>query len=102
WRDSRVLELLSENYIIIALYTDDKTELLENEWYTSQTNGKVMKTLGKKNAAMEVDMFGTNAQPLYVITDTNGKILTSQKLYAYNTSIDDFIAYLEEGIEAYQ
>lgn len=97
WSDSRVQEILARDYVIVALYVDDRTKLSENEYYTSSSDGKVKTTLGKKNAAFQVDAFGSNALPMYVITNADQQILTSQQSYTYSTDIDAFIAYLEEG-----
>ncbi|MFP4489296.1 MAG: protein-disulfide reductase DsbD family protein, partial [Bacteroidales bacterium] len=69
WSDPGVLRRLSENFVIIALYCDDRTRLPEDEWVTSSVDGKVKKTIGQVNTNHEILMFGTNTQPLYAITD---------------------------------
>ena len=79
WSDPRVQALLKE-YIIIALYCDDREELPEAEWVTSSINGKVMKTMGKRNADFQVTRFNTNTLPYYNLLDTEGKELTQEGL----------------------
>jgi thiol:disulfide interchange protein DsbD len=96
WSDPEVLRRLSENFVIIALYTDDRTKLPEADWKTSTVDGKVKNTMGKVNADLEIEMFGTNSQPLYVITDSDGNPLN--KPMEHNLNIKEYIDWLDEGI----
>ncbi|MEZ5011198.1 MAG: thioredoxin family protein [Bacteroidales bacterium] len=99
WSDPEVLRRLRENFVIIALYTDDRTKLPENEWKTSTVDGKVKNTIGKINADLEIEKFGTNSQPLYVITDHNGNPLN--KPMEHNLDIAEYISWLDEGIKLF-
>ncbi len=100
WPDDEVLKRLREDYIIIALYVDDRTELPKDEWITSTVDGKVKKTIGKKNADFQVTRFNVNAQPYYVLQDTSGNVLIPPR--AYDTDIEGFIEFLDAGKEAFQ
>lgn len=95
WSDPEVLRRLREDFLIIALYTDDKAELPPNEWITSKLDGKLKKTLGKKNADYLMSKFGTNTLPLYVILDTRGNELIQP--VGYSPDIKKFIDFLDEG-----
>jgi thiol:disulfide interchange protein DsbD len=95
WSDPEVLALLNE-YLIIALYTDEKTELPENEWVTSNVDGKVKKTVGKRNLDFEIDRFKTNQLPYYVTLDADGNPL-SDKGVGY-VSKEEFVAFLKKGL----
>jgi thiol:disulfide interchange protein DsbD len=99
WSDPGVLQRLNNNYVIIALYCDDREKLPENEWYTSNIDGKVKNTIGKINADREIEMFGTNTQPLYAIIDNDGKALN--ETMQYNLNIREYIEWLDEGFNAY-
>jgi thiol:disulfide interchange protein DsbD len=99
WSDPEVLRRLSQNFVIIALYTDDRTRLPEEEWKVSPVDGKMQKTLGKVNADLEIEMFGTNTQPLYVITDHNGNALNAPM--QHNLNIQEYIKWLDEGVELF-
>lgn len=99
WSDPRVLKLLQEEYVILALYVDDKTELPESEWKTN-AKGKVLKTLGKINADYQISKFNVNAQPYYVLMDGNENLLLTPK--AYDLNPDNFVDYLKKGVEAYK
>ncbi len=96
WSDPEVLKRLSNNFVIIALYCDDRTRLPETEWITSEIDGKVKKTIGQVNTNYEISMFGTNTQPLYAITDHEGNPLVDPM--AFNLNIEDYIKWLDEGL----
>jgi thiol:disulfide interchange protein len=97
WSDPRVLKKLQNNFIVIALYVDDKTSLPEEEWYRSRYDGKMKKTVGKKYADFQIARFGVNAQPYYVLLDHDGKELTAEN-FAYKKDVDAFLDFLNEGL----
>lgn len=99
WSDPRVLSMLKNDYLVVALYVDDKTELPESEWVTSTFDGKVKKTLGRKNFDFEVTRFGVSAQPYYLLLDTEGKLMVSPR--AYNLNVEEFVDFLEEGLKVF-
>ena len=98
WSDPRVQKMLREDYVILALYVDDKTEVPESEWITN-AKGKTLKTLGKINADYQISKFNVNAQPYYVLMDANENVLLKPK--AYDLNPDNFVDYLKKGIEAF-
>lgn len=100
WADSKVLEMLSTDYIVTALYVDDKTRLPESDWITSSYDGKVKKTVGKKYADFQISKFNTNAQPYYVLLDMNGDLLVNPR--AYDLDVDAFVDFLKRGLEEFK
>jgi thiol:disulfide interchange protein DsbD len=100
WSDPEVLRRLRENFVIVALYVDDRTQLPENEWIVSKIDGKVKKTIGKVNEDMEISKFNTNALPLYVITDHDGNALN--KPMPSNMNVEEYKRWLDEGAEAFK
>jgi len=95
WSDPEVLRRLREDYVVVALYVDDKTKLPESEWYVSDYDGKVKKTIGKQNADFQITRFNNNAQPYYVLLNNQGQLLKSPK--AYDLNVQNFIRFLDEG-----
>jgi thiol:disulfide interchange protein len=95
WSDPEVLRRLRENFVIIALYVDDRTPLPESEWINSLIDGKIKKTMGKVNEDIEISMFKTNALPLYAITDHEGNPMNDPSLH--NLDIKAYIKWLDEG-----
>ncbi|MCD4832225.1 MAG: thioredoxin family protein [Bacteroidales bacterium] len=100
WSDPKVLKRLQDDYLIIALYVDDRTKLPEDEWVTSAYDGKVKKTLGKKYADFQITKYSINSQPYYVLIDTNGETLVEPK--GYDLNIDNFIKFLDLGVEEFK
>jgi thiol:disulfide interchange protein len=102
WSDPSVQNMLRENFIIASLYTDDRTKLSAADQVTSLLDGKVKNTIGKKFNDLQISKFGSNALPLYVIVDSKGDVLTSsQKYYTYSSSVEDFMAFLNDGIKGF-
>jgi len=100
WSDPRVLERLRRDYIIVALYVDDRTELPESEWVTSARDGKVKKTIGKKNADFQATRFNVNGQPYYVLLDNEEKLLTEPR--GFDLNVEAFIQFLDKGVEEFK
>lgn len=93
WVDPQVLKRLKEDFVMVALYIDERLELPESEWYTSEYDDKVKKTLGKQNADFQITRFKNNAQPYYVILDHNENPLAQPK--GYDTDIQAFVEFLD-------
>lgn len=100
WSDPRVLERLRNDFVVIALYVDDKSTLPESEWVTSTYDGKVKKTLGKKYADFQISHFGVNAQPYYVLLDGQAQLLVQPR--AYDLNPDHFVEFLDSALAEFQ
>lgn len=99
WSDPEVLKRLNNDFVMLALYVDDKTDLQESEWYTSDYDNKVKKTIGKQNADLQIRKFNNNAQPFYIIINQDEEILLQPR--SYDLSINHFISFLEDGKKAF-
>lgn len=100
WSDPEVLNRLRENFIIVALYVDDKViEMPKEEWYINKA-GREVRLLGQKNTEIQIEKFGANAQPFYAILDGDGKSLVQP--HAYDLDIASYIMFLNEGYNAYK
>ena len=98
WSDPAVLQKLKNDFIIVALYADDKTEVEEKYWVTTST-GRVLKTLGKINSHFAKERFNVNAQPYYaIINPGTEEHLTTPR--AYDLDIPGFVKFLENGKNA--
>ena len=100
WSDPRVLTLLRQEFVILALYADDKKKADESDWVTTES-GRVLKTIGKINSDLVMRKYNANAQPYYVILDPATEQNTTEPM-GYNLDIDTFIEFLENGIEGYR
>jgi len=99
WSDPEILKRLRENFVIIALYVDDRTQLPENEWIISAIDGKQKKTIGKINEDLEISKFNTNALPLYVIADHDGNPVNTPM--PTNLNIGEYKQWLDEGVRLF-
>ena len=99
WFDPQVLDLLRNDFVVVALYSDDKKQLPESDWITTE-HGKVLKGMGKINAYRVHKLFGINAQPYYMILGADGEQLVPGR--GYDLNVDRFVAFLQGGIQAYR
>ena len=95
WSDPTVKAKLENDFVICALYVDDKKQVAKEDWVTA-ANGKVLKTLGKINSAFALEQFGANAQPHYVILDAEGKQLGDAR--GYNLDVAAFVEWMDGGL----
>ena len=98
WSDPTVLDMLRNDYIIVALYVDDKHKVAEEDWVTDAETGKIYKDLGRINSYIARDKFGVNAQPNYILLSPDGEQLAPAR--GYDLSIDGFVTFLQNGIAA--
>ncbi len=97
WSNPEVLKRLSENFVLVALYVDDRTQLSQDTWYKSTYDGKTKKTIGQQNADFQITRFNNNAQPFYVILNEDGELLIEPK--AYDLNISRFVDFLDQALE---
>ncbi|OAV69317.1 Thiol:disulfide interchange protein DsbD precursor [Bacteroidales bacterium Barb6XT] len=96
WTDSKVKQLLENDYVLISLFVDDKTKLPEPIEITEYGKTHKLKTIGDKWSYLQRSKFGANAQPFYVILDNEGKPLAPS--YAYDERIPPYIQFLQSGL----
>ena len=101
WANKSIAEKFNNEFVMTALYVDEKSvEVPVDEQFTSSNDGKLKKTLGEVNADIQIVNFQCNTQPFYVVVSPEGKVLT--KPMSYNTDSEEFIAFLNEGLENYK
>ena len=98
--DPRVLKMINENFIPVAIYTDDKTDLPEAEQFDSKILKRRVTSVGLKFQHLQAEKFSTLSQPYYVLLGTDEKELVSPPI-GVEFDIDKYLAYLAEGIAAF-
>ena len=93
WSDPEVLRMLREDFVILALYVDDKTKIPESEQIVTE-EGRALKDVGRLNSYIALTRFGVNSQPNYFVLDRNGDILKGPR--AYDLDIPAYIEFLSE------
>ena len=99
WSDPTVLGMLKNDFVIVALYTDDKQKLDKEDWVTDAETGKVYKDLGRANSYTARTLWNVNAQPNYILLSPEGELLVPVR--GYDLSIDGFVDFLQSGLDAY-
>lgn len=97
WSKPEILDRLKNDFVLVSLYVDDKTDLPFKEQGLSARGDKIQ-TIGDKNLDFEITAFSMNAQPLYKFMDHEGNILSPVQ-YGYDPNIDKFAAHLD-GVKA--
>jgi thiol:disulfide interchange protein DsbD len=101
WSDPAVLKILQDEVVLISLYVDDKKDLPKNEQYISKETGKEIISIGNKWSDFQITKFKANAQPYYIVLNTEGTML-SNKPESYNSNINEYKAWLREGIDRFK
>ena len=97
WTDSKVSDLINNDYVLITLYVDEKTPLPAPIKVTENGQERTLRTVGDKWSYLQRVKFGANAQPFYVLIDNEGNPLN--KSYSYD---EDIAKYVETGLDNYK
>lgn len=100
WTDPKVAGMLSNDYVLISLYVDDKTPLREPMTVTENGQQRTLRTVGDKWSYLERTKVGANTQPVYVLLDNEGKPLNG--LRSYDEDIQEYVNFLQAGLENYR
>ncbi len=100
WPDKEVLSRLTNDYVVIQLYVDDKTDLAAAEQTVSKYSGKKINTIGNKWSDLQASRFNANSQPFYVLLDTKGNLLVQPQGADYDPV--SFTKYLDSGLAAFK
>jgi len=100
WTEGNILNILRNDVVLISLYADNGTKLPKEEQYVSKTTGNKVKTIGNKWLEFQQVRYNTNAQPLYVVLDTDGNDLT--KAVGYTPDANEYEEWLKDGINKFK
>ena len=100
WSAPAVLSMLKNDFVVVALYTDDKQKLDKEDWVTDAETGKVYKDLGRANSYLARTKWNVNAQPNYILLSPDGEMLVPVR--GYDLSVEGFVNFLQSGLEAYR
>ncbi len=98
WSDKNILSILKNDLVLVSLYCDRKIDLPKEKQYVSKTTGKKVINIGNKWTDLQISRYKSNSQPLYVIIDNEGNDLESVTPMAFNTNIEEYKNWLENGI----
>lgn len=101
WSDERIHSILKNEVVLISLYVDDKKELPESEKYISKETGKKIRTYGNKWSDFQITRYKANAQPYYLILDTDGNTISDEPA-SYDPDIELYEDWLDDGISNFK
>lgn len=101
WVDPAVYKILSEEFVLISLYVDDRTELSEEEQiYVQQKNRqRQLKTVGNKWSYFQTLNFNNNSQPYYVLMSPDEELLNTP--VGYTPDATEYATFLNCGLNAF-
>ena len=100
WTDSKVSDIIQNDYVLITLFVDDKTPLPEHIKIMENGKETTLRTIGDKWSYLQRTKFGANAQPFYVLIDNEGNPLN--KAYKYDEDINEYVKFLQTGLDNYK
>jgi thioredoxin-related protein len=101
WPTPQVLSLVRDQYVLVQLYVDDKTELPAAEQAVSAFSGQQLTTLGNKWSDLQASRYNANSQPFYVLLDpATERVLATPQGADYDAA--KYAAFLQSGLAAYR
>jgi thiol:disulfide interchange protein DsbD len=95
WEDDQVMKMLAEDYVVVGLYTDDRTKLPDEEQYVSDIDGELIDKLGEKNLDLQIERYKTNSIPYHVIIKPDG----SEIKMGVTFEDEEFRDFIRSGIQ---
>lgn len=100
WTDESVKKVITEDYVLIQLFVDDKTPLPEPIEVVENGQNRKLRTVGDKWSYLQRTKFGSNTQPFYVLLDNEGHPLNTS--YSYDEDIAKYLDFLNTGLKNYK
>ncbi|MBQ8593960.1 MAG: thioredoxin family protein [Bacteroidaceae bacterium] len=100
WINPQVKEIIDNDYVLISLYVDEKAPLAEPIKVVENGKERTLRTIGDKWSYLQRVKFGANAQPFYVLVDSEGTPLN--KSYSYDEDVPKYIDFLKTGLKNYK
>lgn len=95
--NSRVRKTIEDNFVMIKLMVDDKTELPKPIYVNENGKNVKLTTYGDRWSYLQRYKFKANSQPYYVVLNAKGELLSGP--YFYDEDVDKFIGFLNKGVE---
>ncbi|MFN5334375.1 MAG: protein-disulfide reductase DsbD family protein, partial [Bacteroidota bacterium] len=102
WTNTEVRRLMSDEFVVVSLYVDDRQTLPAASQQTYLTRNGIDKdivTIGDQWATFQSENFRAVAQPQYAILNNDEKLMTQTKAYTPNPV--EFKNWLNCGLQAF-
>lgn len=101
WSEPTILPILKNDVVLISLYVDDKRPLPADKQFVTASGDKI-ETIGDKWTDFMISKYKTNTQPLYVLTDLEGKNLHDSKPTISYVGVEEYLSWLKTGISNFK
>lgn len=102
WSDSDVKRKLSEDFVLVSLYVDDKKKLpteLQTE-VTWSGSKRTLSSVGDRWSYLQNNMYKSSTQPQYWIIDGDENHYSDST--SYDPDINKYILWLEKGLNKFK
>lgn len=102
WSDSDVKRKLSEDFVLVSLYVDDKKKLSDELQKEVIWNGakRKLKSVGDRWSHLQNTQYQSSTQPQYWIIDADENHFSDST--SYDPDIAKYIQWLEKGLEKFK
>jgi thiol:disulfide interchange protein len=103
WPKMIVKDMISENYILVSLYVDDRKPLPDDKQFiftTGDGSKKAIRTIGDEFATLQSENFSNASQPFYVLISPDKKLLT--RPVGYTPDPQAYAQWLRCGLDAFR
>ncbi len=102
WSDPDVKRKLSEDFVLVSLYVDDKKQLESNQQIEVMWNGskRKLKSVGNRWSYLQNTKYLSSTQPQYWIIDWNENRLSDST--SYDPDIKKYIQWLDNGLQKFK
>jgi thiol:disulfide interchange protein len=102
WIDEHVRGILSNDFVVVSLYVDEKTALPEKDQFVSAVSGKNIRTVGQKWSDFQIAKYKSNTQPQYFILDNMEATMNGSANFQDHGSPELFSNWLKQGIQQFK
>lgn len=102
WSDPDVKRKLSEDFVLVSLYVDDKKDLPVEQQKEVMWNGskRTLKTVGNRWGYLQNTLYMSSTQPQYWIIDADENHYSDSS--SYDPDIKKYLQWLDAGLEKFK
>ncbi|WP_235298604.1 protein-disulfide reductase DsbD family protein [Portibacter marinus] len=98
WVKSEVHSKLSNDFVLVSLYSDDSQPLEEKKYSVVQE--KMLRDVGNMWSDFQIANFGSNTQPLYAMLTPQEEVIGLPR--GYDPNYQEYVEFLECGLSNFE
>ena len=100
WTDDEVASRLTDDFVLISLYVDDKTPLPQPDEVSVGGQQRTLRTVGDRWSHLQAAKFGANTQPYYVVLTPDERPLGPVR--SYDEDVDAYLRWLDDALRQWK